>query len=345
MPFSALGAVNNGDAQIGATEALEEQAGTRTRQSEVMSRGAGMPAGIVAEGEVTPGRTGSAVSMGMGTFGNEPSLQMGPGRAVSRLLIRHAIRAEIIQSPTKTGSSPRKPVPNQDRTPGPPPTQPLPVPPRSSATTVRPPSGDALPESATEPQPQPQPHLHHAHPEYPFSPEEATRKQAEAMQAARAEALAQLEAATRLPAQPGLFPGPKGPRQTYQTSTSGPSFGHILHQDGHPIPPHFSFQPSLAEVPSSARQNAGLSGGSFFRIPFGVPLGTGIPRPLVIMRSDTGLATGLGVTKDSVAAEVHHLGEVDDQRERRSRKDDRSAFVETIPDVRRLVIHSFTVLR
>lgn len=318
VPFSALGAAHNGDAEIGATEVLEEQARTRTRQSEVLSRGAGMPVAtgipVIAEGEVTPGRTGSAVSMGMGTFGNEPSLQLGPGRA----------------SPTKTGSSPRRPVPTQDRTPGPPPTQPLPVPPRSTATTVRPSWGNALPESATEPLTQP--HVHHPHPEYPFSPEEAAHKQAEAMQAARAEALAHLEAAAHFPVPPGIFPGPKGLRETYQTSTSGPSFGHILHHNGRPIPPDYSFRTSLAEVPSSARQNAGLSGGSFFRIPFGVPLGTGIPRPLVIMRSDTGLATGLGVTKDGVAAEVHHLGEVDDQPERKSRKDDRSAFVETIPD-------------
>ncbi|RXK38177.1 hypothetical protein M231_04551 [Tremella mesenterica] len=342
VPFSVLGPPNNGNGIIDATAALAEQDRMRNRESEVLSRGAGMrvssqpqaPLVGVVEGELTPGKTGSAVSAGMGTFGREPSVEPVP--------IPAGIPwgGQVKGSPTKTASSPRKPVPSQTpRTPGPAPTQPLPPPPKTPSAPARP--RTTGPQVDT--QSQAGPHVHHPHPEHPFDVGEAARKQAEAMQAARAEALAQLEAATRTSPQApdtrqtaigqlvpeGLGTGQKGPRQTYETSTSGPSFGHLLHQDGRPITGRFSAQP---EPPNPAsRGSVGIGGaGAFFRIPFGVPLGLGVPRPLMVMRSDTGLGMGLGLTPQGVQQEARHIGEVVDKVEldRKSR----SAFVESIAD-------------
>jgi hypothetical protein len=72
--------------------------------------------------------------------------------------------------------------------------------------------------------------IHH---DFEFDPAHAMRQEAAA--------LAHLESMQRLVgAAQGHHVNPdagekRGPRDTYQTSTSGPSFGHLLHHDGMPL--------------------------------------------------------------------------------------------------------------
>lgn len=174
--------------------------------------------------------------------------------------------------------------------------------------------------------------VHHPHHDYPFNVEEAMWKQSEAMESARRQALAQLEAAH------GRQPVPeegrdKGPRLTYETSTSGPSFGHLLHQNGQPIPRHLSAElPSMQDVPGPqhshlSRELAGLSGGSFFRIPFGVPMGARMPHPLMMTRQGTSVGLGLGFGGAQRMEGVTGVAESPEGTR------GRSAYVESVEDV------------
>ena len=166
------------------------------------------------------------------------------------------------------------------------------------------------------------------------------------MAVARAQALAQLEASKQNAEEPihqtGQTGGLKGPRRTYETSTSGPSFGHIMHQDGQPLrmsgpvmPPGF---------PQSAPMARDIGGPPpFIRIPFGVPLGASIPRPLFVMRNSVGVGMGVGLgggvggMQDMAKMPGPPAGQqyISAPSPEQKRKDDRSAYVETIEDVSR----------
>lgn len=164
------------------------------------------------------------------------------------------------------------------------------------------------------------------------------------MAAARAQALAQLEATRQHPsgqAAPasGALGAVKGPRGTYETSTSGPSFGHILHQDGRPL--RVSGPPLPPGHPQSAPMSREVGGQApFVRIPFGVPLGASIPRPLFVMRNSAGVGMGVGLggptgVQNMAAQSVPSAGQqfIRVPSGEGRRKDDRSAYVETIEDV------------
>lgn len=189
-----------------------------------------------------------------------------------------------------------------------------------------------------------QPHIHAVHHDFPFSHAEAAQKQQEAMSAARAQALAQLEAtkqnAMAQSAPPaGPAGGLKGPRGTYETSTSGPSFGHIMHQDGQPL------RVSGPSVPLGFPQSSPMvrdMGGPppFMRIPFGVPLGASIPRPLFVMRNSAGVGMGVGLGGPTGVQDMAQArrpspapNHMDVASPEQRRKEDRSAYVETIEDV------------
>ena len=201
----------------------------------------------------------------------------------------------------------------------------------------------------TAPQQQPeqtnQPRIHGAHHDFPFSHAEAAEKQHEAMTAARAQALAQLEATRQNAAdqsgqQAGQGGGLKGPRRTYETSTSGPSFGHINHEDGQPLRMSGPLvPPGFAQSTPMMRDMGGPP--PFMRIPFGVPLGASIPRPLFVMRNSVGVGMGVGLgggpggMRDMAQmpgppGAQHYMSSPSPEQKR---KDDRSAYVETIEDV------------
>lgn len=119
----------------------------------------------------------------------------------------------------------------------------------------------------------------------------------------------------------------KGPRQTFDTSTSGPCFGHILHRDGVPI----SARPSIQVAPEGFVPDRPLSELSeVFRIPFGVPIGMSIPRPLMAMRDSAGAPGGLGLGMPTLLDIIQGHGEGSPLRRR---PEDRSAYVETVEDV------------
>jgi hypothetical protein len=188
-----------------------------------------------------------------------------------------------------------------------------------------------------------QPHIHPPHHDYPFSHTEAAQKQTEAMAEARAQALAQLQASNEQasggPAQNKPSGGPKCPRRTYETSTSGPSFGHILHQDGRPM--RLSGPPLPPGHPQSVPMARDVGGGQpFMRIPFGVPMGASIQRPLFVMRNSAGVGMGVGLGGQGLQGSGMAFGDPqhgmggDIHRSAAERaKDARSAYVETIKDV------------
>jgi len=183
------------------------------------------------------------------------------------------------------------------------------------------------------------PHLQQPHHDYPFSPAEAAKKQAEAMESARAQALAQLQAVGG-PQPASVQGGMKGPRGTYDTSTSGPSFRHLLQQDGMPTSRHISIQPAIIQQQGgdSSNELARMNQDSFFRIPFGVPMGLQLPRPMMAMRTGTGAGMAIGVGSGTgrgfygVSTEPGLSG-VQKSPESAHRRTDRSAFVESVDDV------------
>lgn len=194
--------------------------------------------------------------------------------------------------------------------------------------------------------------IHKPHHEFPFSHSKAEAKQREGIEDARAAALAQLETAQHnvdadlkrgMMEILGMMSGAglseigaasaqdgnslKGPRQTFDTSTRGPSFSHILHQNGVPI----SARPSMHVGPESFGPGHSLTGVSeVFRIPFGVPIGMSIPGPLMVMRDSAETPGGLGFGMPTLLdiIEGHGGGSPFGRR-----PEDRSAYVETVEDV------------
>jgi hypothetical protein len=166
------------------------------------------------------------------------------------------------------------------------------------------------------------------------------------MAEARAQALAQLEAADQ-GASMGVEQnkpsgGPKGPRRTYETSTSGPSFGHILHHNGLPIGmPGPALPPGF---PQSVPMSRDLGGNNpFMRIPFGVPMGASIQRPLFVMRNSVGVGMGVGLGGQGLQGPTYGI-QGSQKRQNDSplstaarAKDARSAYVETIEDVSHII--------
>nr|XP_018259292.1 uncharacterized protein I303_08220 [Kwoniella dejecticola CBS 10117]OBR81450.1 hypothetical protein I303_08220 [Kwoniella dejecticola CBS 10117] len=305
LPFAALGAGNRS-----ADNDAQDYVKSQRPESEVLSRGAGMRAmakphnttGNAGDGEETPG---GMSSIGMGTFGLEGQSALGPA-GIPLPKSKYTGATGVTGSPKKSQYTTRKPPPTDPLPPDPPTTKP----------------------ESDGPEVVAQPHEHKPHHEYPFSHVEAQAKLVQAMEQARAAALAQLEAAQRNSAiemeqemlaaleNHTVHDREKGPRQTYDTMDSGPSFGHLLHQNG---------------IPLSARQSAQVPQGSanqadFFRIPFGVPLGMNVPRPLLVMRDSAGAGLGLGLSPD--------LLEILEQDQGISPRgpEDRSAFVETVED-------------
>ncbi len=167
------------------------------------------------------------------------------------------------------------------------------------------------------------------------------KKQAEAMDIARAQALTQLEAAQ------GHQPEPvqgdiKGPRGTFDTATSGPSFGHLLHQDGMPISRHMSMQSGTMQGNNVPRGLTSFGGAPLMRIPFGVPMGAKLPRPMMAMRTGTGIGMGIGLdtgtagTFRGASMEPILSGLMESPESANPKRTDRSAFVESVEDVSRL---------
>ncbi|OCF35676.1 hypothetical protein I316_02731 [Kwoniella heveanensis BCC8398] len=318
LPFAALGQTQRGMQDDQRTEYLQSQ----RPESEVLSRGVGVaglgqPNAAAPAGTETPGGF-SATSPGMGTFGMELEPAQVP-LPKSRLAT-----TAVTGSPKKSAYTTRKA----------PPTATLPPEPtiRNEPAQPKPDSDEQL-----EVLEQPSAHDHKPHHDHPFSHAEAQAKQIQAMEEARAAALAQLEAAQRqsilqmeqemldtLNSANELPTGrQKGPRQTYDTMTSGPSFGHLLHQNGMPLSATQSMQ-----VPPDGfdpRQITGMSD-SFFRIPFGVPMGMSIPRPLLVMRDSAGAGLGLGLSPEL-------LDILEEEVKPPRGPEDRSAFVETVEDL------------
>ncbi|WVW79485.1 hypothetical protein I302_101454 [Kwoniella bestiolae CBS 10118] len=296
LPFAALGAGHR-NVEDQATEYIKSQ----RPESEVLSRGAGMramarPAQATAGGGAGDDTPGGMSSIGMGTFGLEGQSALGP----AGIPLPKSKYTGVTGSPKKSQYITRKAPPTAPLPPDPPQTKP----------------------DSDEQLEQPSAHAHKAHHEYPFSHAEAQAKQLQAMEQARAAALAQLEAAQRNSAiemeqemlaalENSMIQGGKGPRQTYDTMDSGPSFGHILHQNG---------------IPLSARPSVQMNNPDFFRIPFGVPVGLNVPRPLLVMRDSAGAGLGLGLSPD--------LLDILEQDQGISPRgpEDRSAFVETVED-------------
>nr|XP_031858883.1 uncharacterized protein CI109_005702 [Kwoniella shandongensis]KAA5525955.1 hypothetical protein CI109_005702 [Kwoniella shandongensis] len=313
LPFAALGA-----GRYHMDNDLVDRAGHRRADSEVLSRGAGMnefarPAtampGGRRNGEDIPGKD-SVTSPGMGTFGLEGKMSSVQVPVTPNNLPNSG----AARSPNKSVYTTRKPPPSD-----PLPPDPIPMPNNGPAHPK--PDSDEQAEDG-------RPHLHRAHHDFPFSHAEAQGRQFQAMEDARAAALAQLEAAQRnsdimmeqeMLAGMGMEPtegeAAKGPRQTFDTTTSGPSFGHLLHQDGFPLSARPSMQPPMDGFGPDP---------TFFRIPFGVPMGMTVPRPLMVMRDSGGARLGLGLPD--------LLDMMDTPTVDRRGPEDRSAFVETVED-------------
>lgn len=212
-----------------------------------------------------------------------------------------------------------------------PPLEPLPQVPKPSAPRSR----KAVPAAARDSSPErdEQPHIHHPHHEFPFSHKEAAEKQAAAVEEARAAALARLQAAGG-DGPDALTSDKKGPRETYDTAASGPSFGHINHWNGHPVSSRQSAQqPVVLEQPMSVPMSRDVTGASFYRIPFGVPVNMALPRPMMLMRTGTGAGMGVGIGSVGIGARIAALEDLAEESEKSKRRDDRSAYVETVEDV------------
>lgn len=301
----------------------------KRRESEVMSRGAGTGLRSGAHEYGGP-RMGSSKTEGvggpdLGMFGQE---HRSPRKAAVNYLLasEFCTGADMIQTSRGGGSpikTPIRPVPTYEA-----PMEPLPPIPKAKTANS---THGRKPVPVAEPD---HPNIHRVHHDYPFSHHEAAQKQAAAVENARAEALARLEA-KRGEVQDTIPTGPKGPRQTYDTVTSGPSFGHIDHYGGHPISARQSHQ--LPGSQPMVREPAGM-GNSFFRIPFGVPGGAVLPRPMMVMRTGTGVGMGVGIGSVGLGSGAGggggaRLEEVKEISEGSRRRDDKSAFVETVEDV------------
>ena len=329
IPFSALA---SSPEIAGEMEYIAHQSRPRP-ESDVLSRGAGMrslarPQDAVPGGHVGPmgmDTPQSGASFGMGTFGMGLSQdrlnEVGPSPLIG---YSQLTRSKAVPQVPPKATPPLNTIPRK----APPEIQPTTPRARSAAA-----SGRAGHEHAHA-----EPHVHHPHHDHPFSLAEAARKQAEAI--AHIQTMAQLTQGHPSPGGGGGG-GPKGPRKTYETTTSGPSFGHILHQDGMPTPvpgqvptqpdgyPPTGHGPIVGGQGNIARELAGLRGSEFFRLPFG---------PTVSMSRLTGpFSVGLGYGGDmpgfSGFLGQKDLSRVAESPEGVQRRDDRSAYVETVQDV------------
>lgn len=238
--------------------------------------------------------------------------------------------------------------------------------------------------------------------DHPFSHTDAARAQTEAMEVARAQALAQLQHAdaqgigmgvegqgqgvaigmgdipadlARAMGSLGMQPTPQGQvraRGTFETGTSGPSFGHLYHDGAQPTSTRASAQQRQQQQqqahaavhaagehdgPASHAMTRDLAAdaqapGSFVRVPFGVPLNMQLPRPMMLMRTGTGMGMGIGISPlgmgmgmgmglTSPGMDVMHGMYAPEEELRR---DDRSAYVETVEDVSVFQIPSYDCL-
>lgn len=81
------------------------------------------------------------------------------------------------------------------------------------------------------------------------------------------------------------------------------------------------------------------------RIPFGVPVGASIQRPLFVMRNSAGVGMGVGLGGQGLHGpgltyEVSQHGMQSQASHAKKAKDARSAYVETIEDVRENILLS-----
>ncbi|ORX39184.1 hypothetical protein BD324DRAFT_618757 [Kockovaella imperatae] len=316
LPFSAIAGES--------AEVMAEQSQPRP-ESEVLSRGAGLRyfsrpkdatpgAGLVGGGEGGQETPMTDLSPDMGTFGIQPS-------------------QDNLPLPQVNAATARKPVPALGITEflGPKaPSETIPVAGAAPTGSYAKAPSEGAAASGTAAPPHPTPHLHRSHPEFPFSPLDAARKQDEAMRQARAEALASLESMNEYPRGATSPGGSKGPRGTMETMTSDPSFGHIFHKDGVPMSRHISTQGPPLPFPNMS--SGGALGGSFYRIPFGVPMSMSLPRPLLMSRDSAGLGIGVSLPPQLTKLFTPPLSRVAESPEGRQRKDDRSAYVETVHD-------------
>ena len=234
------------------------------------------------------------------------------------------------------------------------------------------------------------------HHEHPFSHTDAARAQAEAMELARAQALAQLQhvdaqgtSTDEMPAglaramgSLGMDPaqmqrgqGPAGARGTFETGTSGPSFGHLYHDGAQPTSTRQSAQRQYAQQLALAQMQAqgytgevgddgpeshammrelvgpGQEAASFVRVPFGVPLNMQLPRPMMLMRTGTGMGMGIGISplgmgmgmmSPGAEMSLHGLGQslYGLPKQAEGKMDNRSAYVETVEDVSSLFLRA-----
>ena len=148
----------------------------------------------------------------------------------------------------------------------------------------------------------------HPHPEHHFSHADAARKQAEVF--AHLDALQKLESPGG--AHIAAVGAEKGPRATYETSTSGPSFGHIFHENGMPTSRHMSMQHPDIPIP-------------LFNIPFGGAVGVHVPRPLIFGPGPLGVGSPMGTAFPGTSP----FGPPPES----PRGAQRSAYVETVDDV------------
>jgi len=171
---------------------------------------------------------------------------------------------------------------------------------------------------------------------------------------AHIEALGQLTGASGGPVIPPTITGTKGPRETYETATSVPSFGHILHRDGMPISRHMSYQqgpflpghgPIVLGQGAISREPAGFSGTGYFHVPFGpdvrLRFGGGLPGgALSGLQGMMGAAAGLAQDHGAQPGDTGPIGRAQlgviaesPATERTRRREDKSAYVESITDV------------
>lgn len=294
-------------------------------------------------------------SPGMGSFGTSKGLHQNPMASSEvraswvLILVKLTVRLQALpiaapKAKSKTASiASRKPAPAYPT----PASQKAPS--QGGSAKPRPASDDDEYEKSYEP------HLHHPHHEFPFSKEEAAEKQAEAM--ARIQTLAQLTnrqadyaSGERTPT--GRKSGMRGPhRMTYETVTSVPSFGHLYHRDGMPISRHLTMQPDPGFIPGHgpivtgqgnvSRELAGLSSSDFFRLPFGPMVQIHRPFPFPQSPDDIPLGMGIGgilaeALRSDYPEDRFHVAESPDSIQRR---DARSAFVESVEDVSRRILH------
>ncbi|WVR08956.1 hypothetical protein IAU60_006015 [Kwoniella sp. DSM 27419] len=311
LPFAALDPAKGHR----LLDVREDMQASQRPDSKVLSRG------VAARAMPRPGTGGTSRetddSPGMGTFG------VGSMIDPARMPLPRSEVAKT-QVPSSPGIAPQvyRKIP---------PSVPLPVPPVAGPPQTKSEYDelhDEIDHSAT---------AHKTHRDPTISHAEAHSKQNEAMERARAAALAHLEAAQQramndverdiLGDIQGI--GFRGPRETFETVTSDPSFGHMMIENEFPLAAGHSVQLASMDAPHHEVQDpthlAGMSN-LFLRIPFGVPLGMHIPGSLIVTEDDD--RAGLGLSYDQNLFSFLQ----EDETPRPRHRQDRSAFVETVED-------------